>query len=722
MSREKVLAELRMAQELQRSGAAKEAADIYQVLLKRDPKNFDLNHLLGMALIQTGKYDLALPRLQMAVKLNTASVAALSNLGVAYHALERYDDAVDAYARASTLRPDLPDPHARRAAVLMAAGRREDAALALEAAIALKPDPRYLNDYGAVLRDLGRPDAALESLARAIAAQPAYVAAHINCGNVLRDLGRAQDAIAAFDRALALHPDHPDALLNKARAIEEAHGPGAAAEQMPDIALDGSNTSREEARTVKLVSNALLEYARLFAINPDEAMLPEIRLHIMMQLCDWSEYGTVPDMLVRMRTGKIAIQPFPLVALPATARDQMLCAQTYAARKYPLRPPLWKGERYGHDKIRIAYLSADFHLHATAHLMAGLFEAHSRDDFEWTAISTGATSEATPMRQRLEKAFDTFVEAKDMSDEDISQLIRDREIDILVDLKGFTRDARFGVMTRRCAPVQVTWLGYPGTTGSPAVDYAIADRHVVPPEIEPYFTEKIIFMPHSYQVNDNKREIAAHRPSRRELGLPEQGFVFCSFNHNYKITPDTFDIWMRILARVPDSVLWLYRANDTAERNLRAAAQDRGIDPARLFFAGPVPQAEHLARLSAADLFLDNLPCNAHTTASDALWAGLPVLSCPGNTFAGRVASSLLHAVGMPEMVAPTLEEYEELAVSLALDPEKMQAMREKLAANRLTQPLFDTPLFAKHIENAYRVIHQRQQDGQPHAALHIPL
>jgi protein O-GlcNAc transferase len=375
--------------------------------------------------------------------------------------------------------------------------------------------------------------------------------------------------------------------------------------------------------------------------------------------------------------------------------------------------PIWRGERYRHDRIRVAYVSADFHQHATSYLMAGMFECHDTSRFEITAISLGP-DDASEMRRRLKHGFEHFVDHSKRSDDEIAAYIKQVEIDILVDLKGFTQDARTNVFARRPAPVQVNHIGYPGTMGASYIDYIIADSTTIPDEARRFYSEKIVVMPNSYQVNDSKRvvhDIAVDRPG---AGLPPTGFVFCCFNNNYKIEPSVFDCWMRILARLEGSVLWLLEDNASAADNLKKEAIARGISAERLIFAKRLPLPEHLARHKLADLSLDTLPCNAHTTASDALWSGLPMLTCLGETFAGRVGASLLKAIGLPELVTTTLESYERMAIDLASDSQKLAAIRRELARNRPTAPLFDTELYTRHIERAYDAMYQRCQAGLP--------
>ncbi|MBN8919912.1 MAG: hypothetical protein J0H62_04275, partial [Rhizobiales bacterium] len=363
-------------------------------------------------------------------------------------------------------------------------------------------------------------------------------------------------------------------------------------------------------------------------------------------------------------------------------------------------------------RIRLAYVSGDFRDHAVGYLAAGLFEQHDRDRFEVIAVSYGP-DDGSALRARFEKAFDRFIDMRGKTDREIAELMAGMESDIAVDLTGYTQTSRPGILALRPAPVQVNFLGYPGTLGHPAIDYIIADRVLIPQSEEASYAEHVVTLPHSYQANDNRRALAPDVPPRSALGLPEHGFVFCCFNANYKITPDVFDVWIRLLSDVPGSVLWMLQPNDTAIGNLRAAASARGIAPERLVFAGRMPQAEHLARHMRADLLLDTLYYNAHTTASDALWAGLPIVTCRGSTFASRVGESLLRAVGLPELIAPTLEGYATLAHSLATDTAHLAAIREKLARQKMTEPLFDTGRFRRDIEAAYAEMHRRTTAGE---------
>jgi len=409
------------------------------------------------------------------------------------------------------------------------------------------------------------------------------------------------------------------------------------------------------------------------------------------------------------------ISPFALLALNDKATLHKKSSEIYIQSNFPFNPVLGPILKLSvNQKIRVGYYSADFHNHATGYLMAELFELHDKNKFELIGFSFGPIAN-DEMRQRLQKSFDQFVEVGNKSDIEIAQLSRNLNIDIAVDLKGFTRDSRSGIFSNRAAPIQVNYLGYPGTMGADYMDYIIADKTVIPVESQSYYSEKVVYLPDSYQVNDRKRLISEKQFTRQELGLPETGFVFCCFNNNYKILPSTFEGWMRILKAVDGSVLWLFKDNPWVVENLKKEAQKQGLDRQRLVFADYMPLSDHLARHRQADLFLDTLPYNAHTTTSDALWTGLPVLTLMGRSFAGRVAGSLLNAIDLPELITNTQVEYEALAIELAMSPNKLADIKSKLMANRLTAPLFDTPLFAKNIEAAYiKMMERYQADLQP--------
>jgi len=430
--------------------------------------------------------------------------------------------------------------------------------------------------------------------------------------------------------------------------------------------------------------------------------------------CDWEQLIQIKDSIEKdIQAGKRSAEPFGYQGISNSARDLRLCAEIYAATFARPQTQLWAGERYNNTKIRIGYLSGEFRDQATSVLITQLFELHDKNRFELFAFDSGWDDGST-IRGRIEKAFNQIIDIAGLQDLAAAATIKQRQIDILIDLNGYFGLARQGVLSHKPCPIQVNYLGFPGTIGADYMDYILADRHVIPPDHADFYAEKVVYLPDSYQVNDSKRNIAERTPSRAEFKLPETGFIFCCFNSSYKITPDVFDIWMRLLSKVGGSVLWLLENNEAASRNLRREAAQRGVAPGRVVFAAKIRLDEHLSRHRLADLFLDTLPYNAHTTASDALWAGLPVLTCMGGTFPGRVAGSLLNAVGLPEMITHSLEHYEALALELATAPAMLSDIRARLARNRTTHSLFNTDRFRRHIESAYITMWERYQRGEP--------
>jgi protein O-GlcNAc transferase len=601
--------------------------------------------------------------------------------------MKLYPQALAGYERALAVRPDDIDALYNCANVLSQLKRYGEAVAAYEAALAIRPDhARALENRGNALTKLKHYEAALASYDAALALEPDCVGAMTNRGTVLKNLKSYEQALASYDAALALRPDHAEALYGRGNALKE----------------------------IKRYDEALASYDRALAVTRDH---PDAFgwVDAALATCDWKRTaGLIGDLAIEIGDGKPSVTPFTLLGICDDPALHLQCAKNYLEDQMPIRPaPLWTGAKFRNEKIRIAYLSADLQGHATAYLMAELFELHDRSRFEILAISFGR-DDRSDMRRRLVQAFDQFHDVRASQDGDVARLISDLRADIAVDLKGYTQDARPEILGFRPAPIQVSFLGFPGTMAADFIDYVIADEVVLPFERQRYFTEKIVHVPDCYQPNDSKRNIADRAPTRAEAGLPEQGFVFCCFNNNYKISPAVFAVWMRILGNVPGSVLWLLRDNAGAQANLRAQAQACGIDPARLVFADRVSLAVHLARHRLADLFLDTLPYNAHTTASDALWAGLPVLTCQGVAFAGRVAASLLRAARLPELVTHSLADYEAAALALAGDESRLAALRERLRSKG-TSPLFDSRRFCRHIEAAYATMWDIwQQDGAP--------
>ncbi|HYM17625.1 MAG TPA: tetratricopeptide repeat protein [Micropepsaceae bacterium] len=749
-----------LGNQLRASGRHLESLTAYDRALALRPDFPEVLNNRGNALKELKRYDEALSSYDRALALNPEHRRAHNNRGNVLRDLKRYDEALLSYDRALAGKADYVEAHVNRGNVLRDLKRYEEALLSYDRALELRPVLlSALNNRGLALLDLERPLEALENYDRALALYPQDSELHYHRALNLMALKRPEEALAAFERALNIAPDNADAwnelgnaLLFLRHAVGALRSYDRAAMLRPDDA--GILCNRGRAReALGRVGAALLDYTRACEIKPDYADALHARAQALRELkrngeaiacaerlaeiepgyglgtlvdlkrsaCDWSGLETQEAALVAAaREGKRATDPFFFLAVSDSPKDQLRCAEAFFGVRSPFAPAkLWNGERYRHKKIRLAYLSADFREHPGAYLMAGLFETHDRSRFETTAISWGP-SNPSPIRSRLIGAFDRFLDVDPASDREVAQKLRELEIDIAINRMGYTRQARTGIVSMRPAPVQVSFLGYPGTMAADFIDYLIADRIVIPEDEEQYYREKIVTLPDSYQCNDSKPKVAETTPTRAEAGLPEQGFVFCSFNNSYKITPPVFDVWMDLLRRVPESVLWLLADNATATANLRREAEARGVDQARLVFAPRLSHDLHLARHRLADLFLDTLPYNAHTTASDSLSMDVPLVTCTGTTFAGRVATSLLNAIGLPELATRSLEEYRSLALNLAQAPDSLRAVKAKLAANRSTHPLFDTARFCRNLEAAYMTMWERAERGEPPAPFAI--
>ncbi len=648
---------------LHQAGALAEAEALYREVLAAEPRQADVLNQLGVVVHQTGRDDDALDLIDRAIAIDGSNPAYFSNRGIVLRRLGRADGAVESYRRAVALKPDYAEAHYNMGNVLADQRRAAEALACYHEAVALRPDyARAHNAIGGIHLDRGRMDAAIGSFRQALQYAPDDSKALNNLGVALHDRGQTGEAIDCYRASVAHDPDNAEAFVN-------------------------------------------LVWAR-------------------QEVCDWA--GREPDLarLLEVTERRIAegrptpIDPFSMLSLPVSADCQLAVARAYAKRVVERAEPVRRAlaleaPRRRAGRLRVGYLSADFHTHATAHLMQGLFALHDRDAFEIFAYSIGP-DDAGDERRRIAGDCDAFVDLAECFDGDSARRIHADGIDILVDLKGYTSRARPGIPALRPAPVQVAYLGYPGTMGADFIDYVITDRIVTPPQAARFFSERFVYLPHSYQVNDHGRPRPAPRASRRDCGLPEDGFVFCCFNHAYKIEPVIFAAWMRILAATPGAVLWLLRSSSAMEENLRREAAAQGIAPERLVFAGRVPLEEHLARHRHADLLLDTHLYNSHTTASDALWMGLPVLTWPGETFASRVAASLLTAVGLPELVARDLAAYQREALRLVGDRDALAGLGHRLEANRTSHPLFDTPRFARNLERAYALMWEAYEAGGP--------
>jgi predicted O-linked N-acetylglucosamine transferase (SPINDLY family) len=673
----------------------------------------------GAALQSLGRFEDAVASYDRALALKPDHATAYNNRGAALLELERFEQALASHERALAIQPGFAEAHNNRGVALRKLDRPEEAVASFDRAIAAKPDHAEAhNNRGVTLRELERREEALASYERAIAIKPEYAEAHNNRGVALRDLRRQDEALASFEEALASKPEYPEALLNQGASLHDLrrfHEALASHERALALKSDYADAYRNQALTLHELGRpdeALASYERALALSPAEKFLYGTCQHARMHICEWRDFeATLAQMAFAIECGRPAINPFPALALFDSPRLQRKVAARWAREECrPKRtlPPLQ--DHPAHEKVRVGYFSADFRNHAVSALGAELFEIHDRSRFELTAFSLGPDVR-DELRTRVEQAFDRFIPLGDRSDEQIAALARDLEIDIAVDLGGYTQHARPRIFALRAAPVQVSYLGYLGTMGGDFMDYLLADEVLVPRELRRHYSERIAYLP-SYQANDTRRPVSGRAFTRAELGLPASGFVFCCFNASYKINPETFASWMRILATIPGSTLLLLADSAAARLNLRREAAAAGVDPARLVFAGRVPYGDYLARYRTADLFLDTLPYNAGTTASDALWAGLPVLTCAGESLAARMGASLLTAVGLPELIACDRAAYERLATRLAREPGRLADIRGKLTAARESAALFDTPRLARSLETLYLRMYQRQRLG----------
>ena len=655
--------------------------------------------------------DEALASYTTALAGEPANVSGLYNRGVTLADMQRTDEALASYAEALAIAPAFAPALINWANILRAKNRQQEALKGYDAAIAIEQRNAEMHfGRGVLLGELGRTDDALESYMAALQIKPDYVEAFYNRGLIFQDAQQWGESLFSYDRAIALRPNYTEALNNRGvilqvfRRWDEAIAVfDKAIAANPNYAEAYFNRSYVRWEKKKGDPQAIRDLERALVLNPDYPYARGDLLHLKMHLGDWDGLARErAEIDAGVRAGQPIVRPFVYQAISESAADLQACSVQYTARHFPTKP---MGRADGsHAKIRVGYVSADFREQATAYLTVGLFEMHDKDKFEIFAFDNGG-DDGGPTRKRLNAVFDRVIDISGMSDAVAATRIGVEGIDILVNLNGYFGDPRMGIFQRKPAPIQVNYLGFPATLGADFMDYIVADPIVIPEAEQGYYTEKVVYLPDSYQVNDSKRPIANETPSRGDCGLPENAFVFCNFNQSYKLTPPAFAGWMKLLDEVEGSVLWIIESTPQLAANLRREAARFGISSNRLIFAPHIEVGKHLARLKLADLFLDARPYNAHTTASDALWAGLPLITCRGTAFPGRVAASVLTAAGLPELVTETMDEYYALALKLARDPELLASIRRKLADNRATCALFDTDRYRRHLESAYETM-----------------
>ena len=657
---------------LKDQGKLDEAIASYQRALEIKPDHAETHYNIGIALQEQGKLDEAIASYQRALEIKPDYVVAYINMGNALKDQNKLDDAVAAYRQALKIKPDYAIAYNNIGNALKDQNKLDDAVAAYQRALQLKPDyaVAYIN-MGNALKDQSKLDDAIAAYQRALQLKPDYANACNNIGVVLQELGRLDEAIAAYRRALQLKPDYADAYNNLGVALQE----------------------------LGRLDEAIAAYRQALKIKPNYVRAQRQMLHQLQRICDFTKTAALDELSMHLGVDTEAVPPFGTISWADNAELLLLRSQNWVSEKYKQSAlPLPARPKSRPPRLKVGYFSADFHNFPGMYLMAGLLEQHERTQFEIYAFSYGP-QKSDEMRQRIVNAVDYFIDIREMPFDDAVKCATNIGIDIAIHRNGHTKNSRTELFSRRLAPIQINYLGYPGSTGADFMDYIIADPVVIPEAQRQFYSEKVIYLPHSYQPNDDTRQIAQTNTTRAEFGLPDDAFVFCCFNNSYKISPCEFDIWTRLLCKVQGSVLWLMKTNKWAETNLRKEAAQRGIDPSRLVFADKLTQAEHLARHKHADLFIDTFNYNAHTTASDALWAGLPLVTKQGKQFAARVAASLLNAVGLPELITETEEDYEALILDLATNHDKLHLIREKLLINRVTQPLFDTKRYTRDFE-----------------------
>lgn len=628
-----------------------EASDVLESILRTDPQYVDALVNKGKLLYELMKFSEAIECFSLAMSIDNSVIEAFIGLGSSLFRIKEIDKALSVFQHAHSKEPR---------------------------------NPVLLNAYANLLKDINRYDDALQKISQALRIKPKYSEALNNMGIILSIIGRNEEAVTIFDKAIELNAEYAEAYYNKGVAFQE----------------------------LKKTVNAISCYERALQINPHAEVWKGALIHAKMYSCAWGQFDEeIVKLMNDVFAGKYIVQPFCLIALTDSPSAHFKAAQTFASKQefaIGQRPLLSGGA-----KIKIGFVSSDFRNHPMPQVIGEIIERHDRSRFIVCGFSL-LPDDGSSMSANIRGSFDEFYDCHLLHSGQVQDMIRRAKIDILIDLNGYTNHSRPEIFAGRPAPIQVSYIGYVGTMGVDFIDYMIGDKIVFPEGAADYYSEKLVRMPNSYYCRDRRLKPSSAIQKRIDHRLPDDRFVFCCFNGAYKILPSMFDCWMRILKSVDGSVLWLLNDHPAATKNLQLEAEARGVSSERIVFAPKMSLPDHLARHSCADLFLDTLPCNAHTTASDALWAGLPVLTHCGEAFAGRVAASLLNAVGLPELITRSEAEYETMAIRLAKDPDELATLRRRLAQNKLSSKLFDTPLYVKHLESAFEAMYERYQSGLP--------
>ena len=678
---------------------------------------------LGALFKRQGKFEEAMNSYKKALLIRPNYAEVFFNMAIIYKAQDNFAEAIKCYEKALSIKPDYADAYINLGIIMKEKNQFENALQNFKKVLSLNPNNiEAIYNIGLLKKENGDFEGALEKYKKVLSLKPDYAEAYNNIGNIFKENGDYESAINYYNQALTIKPNFFLALINLGAVLKKIGKHDKAIKVFQKVMSFKPNSSLAAYNIGNIYKekgerkSAINFFERAILLKDDLNFIEFIRskkLHEQAHICDWEGIENDRNFISTLGTNKQSIVPFTLFSLEDSPESHKKRSEIYAKNRFSQAPLLFEPKVNKNQKrIRIGYFSSDFREHPVAYLLAKVIEKHNRDEFEIFGYSIHK-SQNDVLQKKLSKSFDIYRDVSQMNDKEVALLARKDEIDIAIDLNGYTQNARTRIFAYRAAPVQINFLGFPGTMGANFIDYIIADQNLIPESSQKFFNEKPIYLPNTYMPTDNSRDISKKPFGRKQMGLPEDSFVFCCFNNNYKITSEEFDIWMNLLAKIENSVLWLRKSNEWSEDNFIKEAKKRDVDPSRLIFAGRMAMEEHLARHKLADLFLDTFNFNAHTTATEALWSGLPVVTKIGRGFAARVAASLLNAIDLPELITDTKQNYEELILELATNPPKLLKIRNKLLKNRLSKPLFNTELYTKHLENGYRIAYENHIQGK---------
>ena len=688
----------------------------------------DAYYNMGILLQKQNKMEEAIGAYKKALSIKPDYANAYTNMGNAFKSQRKFEEAIEVYKKALSIKPDYAEVYNNIGIALQQKGNLEEAIGAYKKALSIKPDYAEASfNTGIALQEQGELEEAIKSYKKAVSIKPEDAGVYNNIGIVLQKQNKMKEAVKSYKKALSIKPDYAEAYYNTGIALQEQNKLELSikaykkALSINPYYAEAYNNMGVILQNQNKLEEAIKAYSKALAIKPDYEAARTANLHQQALICNWDSIAKDLSLIPELGTSEKYVLPFTLLSLEDAPERHLIRSEIYAKANYPQKTLPSKARPSKRPKrIRIGYFSTDFKSHPVAYLIVKVIEQHNRDQFEVFGYSVYGSSSCV-MRQRLKESFDSFTDLQSMSDKDIALQARQDKIDIAVDLNGYTQYARTGIFAYRAAPIQINYLGYPGSMGVEFIDYIVADQHLIPPESQKHFSEKQIYLPDVYIPTDNTLPFSNDPSSRFDLGLPESSFVFCAINNSYKLNQCVFDIWMRLLKNVDDSVLWLLETNKIVKANLEKEANKRGVSSDRLVFAKNVSHENHLSQFQQADLFLDTFPYSSGATASNVLWAGLPIVTKSGQSYAARMAGSMLHAIGLPELITQTEKDYEELILELATNPTKLNKIKEKLATNRLTQPLFNTELYTHYLENGYQQAYQSYFNGHLPQTIIVP-